>query len=226
MQLQGTLACSPTLEMGVDVGGLDAVLLRNVPPRPDNYAQRGGGAGRRAHVGLVLGYARNTPHDQYFYDSPAEMIAGEVPAPAVALGNRNVIIRHLNAIAFSISEPGIAGRMVEYVSPPVPGMPRSSRRWSGRTAGPPPHGHGSRVQLLRESSSEGMPVGTAATRAHRSWTARGAVGRPALTPFCLPMVFSPGWQSVAPVLKHSGQREQQLRDPWIRSGLFVFKMRR
>ncbi|MFY0576324.1 helicase-related protein [Cystobacter fuscus] len=36
------LACSPTLEMGIDVGGLDAVVLRNVPPRPDNYAQRGG----------------------------------------------------------------------------------------------------------------------------------------------------------------------------------------
>jgi hypothetical protein len=42
------LACSPTLEMGIDVGGLDAVLMRNVPPRPDNYAQRGGRAGRRS----------------------------------------------------------------------------------------------------------------------------------------------------------------------------------
>ena len=80
------LACSPTLEMGIDVGGLDAVIMRNVPPRPDNYAQRGGRAGRRSRVGLVLGYARSTPHDQYFYDKPREMIAGEVPAPAVSLG--------------------------------------------------------------------------------------------------------------------------------------------
>ena len=89
------LACSPTLEMGIDVGGLDAVVMRNVPPRPDNYAQRGGRAGRRSRVGLVLGYARNTPHDQYFYDKPREMIAGEVPAPAVSLGNRDVLARHL-----------------------------------------------------------------------------------------------------------------------------------
>src|SRR5262249_48367007 len=68
-------------------------------------------------VGLVVGYARNTPHDQYFYDSPAEMIAGEVPAPVLALGNRDVILRHLNAIVFSAADPGLAGKMVEYISP-------------------------------------------------------------------------------------------------------------
>lgn len=111
------LACSPTLEMGIDVGGLDAVIMRNIPPRPDNYAQRGGRAGRRSRVGLVLGYARSTPHDQYFFDKPREMIAGEVPAPAMSLGNRDVIIRHLFAIVFGAAEPGLAGRMLEYVAP-------------------------------------------------------------------------------------------------------------
>ena len=111
------LACSPTLEMGIDVGGLDAVVLRNIPPRPDNYAQRGGRAGRRSRVGVVVGYCRATPHDQYFFDKPAEMISGEVPAPSLALGNRDVILRHLNAIVFGLAEPGLVGRMAEYVSP-------------------------------------------------------------------------------------------------------------
>ncbi len=110
------LACSPTLEMGIDVGGLDAVVMRNIPPRPDNYAQRGGRAGRRSRVGIVLGYARSTPHDGYFFDKPAEMIAGEVPAPGVGLGNRDVVVRHLHALAFGAAEPGLAGRMADYVN--------------------------------------------------------------------------------------------------------------
>jgi hypothetical protein len=66
---------------------------------------------------MVIGYARSTPHDQYFYDKPREMIAGEVPAPAVNLGNRDVIVRHLYAIVFGAANPGLSGKMVDYVEP-------------------------------------------------------------------------------------------------------------
>ncbi len=110
------LSCSPTLEMGINIGGLDAVVMRNVPPRPDNYAQRGGRAGRNTRVGVVLGYTRNTPHDGYFFDKPQEMIAGEVRSPGIGLGNRDVVVRHLNGIAFGGAEPGLSGRMGDYIT--------------------------------------------------------------------------------------------------------------
>lgn len=64
----------------------------------------------------MVGYARRTPHDQYFFDHPEEMISGEIPAPAISLGNRYVILRHLAAIAFGAADPGLAGRMLDYVS--------------------------------------------------------------------------------------------------------------
>ena len=44
------------------------------------------------------------------------MIAGEIPAPVIGLGNRDVVQRHLNAIAFGTAEPGLAGRMEEYIT--------------------------------------------------------------------------------------------------------------
>lgn len=116
------LACSPTLEMGIDVGGLDAVIMRNIPPRPDNYAQRGGRAGRSSRTGIVLGYTRKVPHDGYFYDKPEEMISGEVPTPDIGLGNKDVIIRHLNSIALGLSQPGLKGKMGEYIS--IQGEPK------------------------------------------------------------------------------------------------------
>jgi hypothetical protein len=65
---------------------------------------------------LVLGYTRYTPHDQYFFDHPEEMIAGEVPAPVFGLGNRDALIRHTYAIALGLAEPGLSGRMGDYVS--------------------------------------------------------------------------------------------------------------
>jgi hypothetical protein len=102
--------------MGIDVGGLDAIVLRNVPPRPDNYAQRGGRAGRRSRVGLVVGYARATPHDQYFFDHADEMIAGAVPAPVFLLGNQDAVTRHLHAVACSLAAPGMPSRMGDFIN--------------------------------------------------------------------------------------------------------------
>ena len=83
------LFCSPTMELGVDIAALNAVHMRNVPPTPANYAQRGGRAGRSGQAALVITYASSqSPHDQYFFRDPKAMVYGEVRAPILELANQ------------------------------------------------------------------------------------------------------------------------------------------
>lgn len=91
------LSCTPTLEMGIDIGDLSTVILSSIPPAQAQYAQRAGRGGRKDGNALTVAVANARPHDLYFYEDPMEMIAGAVEPPKVFLRASAVLSRQFVA---------------------------------------------------------------------------------------------------------------------------------
>lgn len=118
------LFCSPTMELGVDISSLDIVYMRNVPPTPANYAQRSGRAGRSGRAALALTYcAAASPHDQWFFEKPQEMVCGMVTPPALDLSNRDMLESHLRAIWLHCASYQLDGAIVNILDVSQKGAP-------------------------------------------------------------------------------------------------------
>lgn len=95
------LSATSTLEMGIDIGDLNVVANADIPPKPSNFMQRVGRAGRKSGTALVLNYAnQGNEHDLFFFDEPMEMMAGDVTTPGCFLEAKDILRRHF--LAFCI----------------------------------------------------------------------------------------------------------------------------
>ncbi|NPV43661.1 MAG: DUF1998 domain-containing protein [Firmicutes bacterium] len=97
------LSCSTTFELGVDVGELETVFMRNVPPTAANYVQRAGRAGRRtSSTAFALTFAQRRSHDFTHFAEPLRIINGEIRPPHIEISNEKIIKRHMYAVALAM----------------------------------------------------------------------------------------------------------------------------
>ena len=100
--IRNILSSTTTMELGIDIGGLNGVLLGNVPPGPANHRQRAGRAGRRSDgSAVVVTHARDSEYDREVFRRFGEFLKRPLRKPTVFVDRKRIISRHLHAVLLS-----------------------------------------------------------------------------------------------------------------------------